>query len=161
MKVEVAHKDSGNSRVEVQAREGREGRGVVDIIVEGDNPQNSRAVMDVSDKQAWVAAKVVTDNTAPRDKLPLASTRVSPGVHHHLGTLVRSEVGVVEVPVGMGSPTEDVKAVAFSIVTGYADARKPGLRHTQNIVIDVGGEKRMHGKIPPPHIDRKDGPYHH
>ena len=50
MKVEIAHKDGGNIRAEVQAHEGREGRGVVNIVVEGNDPQNSRAVMYVGDK---------------------------------------------------------------------------------------------------------------
>ena len=75
--------------------------------------------------------------------------------------MVRSEIGVVEVPVRIGSPAENVKAVVLSIVVGYADAGKPGLSHTQDIVVDVGGEQRMHGKITAPHVDRKYGSYYH
>ena len=108
-----------------------------------------------------MAAEVGPDHTSPRDKLPLTSTGVPPGVHHHLGPLVRSEVGVVEVPIGVGRSTKDVEALAVGIVAGDADTGEPWFGHTQNIIVYIGGEQRMHGKVTPPHVDRKDRPYHH
>ena len=117
--------------------------------------------MDVGDKEARVVVNIMPDDTTPRDKLPLTSMRVPPGVHHHLSALVRGEKGVVKVPVRVGSPTENIKAVTVSIVVRHADAGKPGFCHTQNIVVYVGGEQHMHGKVAVPHVDRKEGSYHH
>ena len=85
--------------------------------------------MNVGDEETGMTAEVGPDHTAPRDKLPLTSTGVSPGVHHHLGALVRSEIRVVEVPVGVGRPTKDVEAFAVGIVTGDANTGEPGLGH--------------------------------
>ena len=56
--------------------EGLEGGGVINVVIERDNAQDSRAVMDVGDEEARVATKIMPDNTAPRDKLLLADTRV-------------------------------------------------------------------------------------
>ena len=117
--------------------------------------------MNVSDEETRMTAKVGLDHTSPRDKLPLTSTGVPPGVHHHLGPLVRGEVGVVEVPIGVGRATKDIEAVTVGIVAGDADTGEPRLRHTQYIVVGVRGEKHMHGKVALPHVDCKYGPYHH
>ena len=117
--------------------------------------------MNVKDEETRVAAEVRSDHTAPRDKLPLTSTRVSPGVHHHLGPLVDGEVGVVEVPIRVGRTSKNIEALPLGIVASDADAGEPGFRHAQDIVFGVRGEKRMHGEVAPPHVDRKDGPYHH
>ena len=86
--------------------------------------------MNVGDEETGMTAEVGSDHTTPRDKLPLTSTGVSSGVHHHLGPLVRSEVGVVEVPVGVGRTAKDVEALAVGIVAGDTDTGEPGLRHT-------------------------------
>ena len=86
--------------------------------------------MNVGDEETRMTAEVGPDHTPPRDKLPLASTRVSPGVHHHLGPLGRSEVGVVEVPIWVGRSTKDIEALPVSIVASNADTGEPGLRHT-------------------------------
>ena len=111
-------------------QEGLEGGGIVNVVVKGDNTQNSGAVVDVSDEGAGVAAQIMSDDAAPRDKLPLAGTRVPPGVHHHLGTLVHGEVWVVDVPVGVSGPSENIDAVVVGVVMCHTNTREPQFHNT-------------------------------
>ena len=117
--------------------------------------------MDICDKETGVTAQVISDNAAPRDKLPLADTGVLPGVHHHLGMLICGEVWVVDVPVGVSSPTEDFDAVVVGVSTRHTNLRGPRLRNTQHIIIHSRGQQRMHGEVAATHVNRQDGAYHH
>ena len=161
MEVEVTNEDGGDIGWEGETQEGLEGGRVINVIVKGDDAQDRWAVMDVGNEKARMAAEVGPDHTTPRDKLPLTSTRVPPGVHHHLGSLVRGEIGVMEVPVGVGRSSEDIEALAMGIVAGNADTGEPRFRHTQNIIVDVRGEQGMHSIVASSHVYRKDGLYHH
>ena len=78
---------------------------------------------------------------------------MSPGVHHHLGALVRGEVRVMQVPVGVSSPAEDVKAIMVGVVAGNTNAREPRFRDTQHIIIHIRGQPHMHSKVAVPHVD--------
>ena len=76
VEVEVANKDGGDIWGKGETQEGLEGGRVVDVVVEGDDAEGRWAVMNVGDEETRMTAEVRPDHTAPRDKLPLTSTRV-------------------------------------------------------------------------------------
>ena len=56
------------------------------------------------------------------------------GIDHQLCPLVPREVGVMDIPVGVGGPSQDILAISFVICMCNTNAGKPRLCHTQQIV---------------------------
>lgn len=82
-----------------------------------------------------------------------------PCVHHHLHALLSVEKGVVEVPVRVCSPAQDVLAVLFIICTHHTNTGKKRLHHANQIICLVGCKEGVHSRIPPSHVDRKNKSY--
>ena len=161
MEVEVPNQEGGDGGVEVEGEECVHARLVVNVMVEGDDAEEGGAVMHVHNEQGRVAAQVVAHHQPPGEAGTAAFPTELPRVYHDLRTLVPTKVGVVDVPVGVCSPAQDVLSISFIIRTCHTNAGKPRLRHTHQVVCLVGCKKGVHSKIPPLHVDRKDGSYRH
>lgn len=58
-----------------------------------------------------MAAKVIVRDDAPREYLATVLTRVNAYIDHDLHTLAIREVGVMNDPIGVDSPSQDIKTV--------------------------------------------------
>lgn len=88
MEVEIANKDGGDVRVQVEVKEGGEGGGVFHVVIEHDDSENRQAITDVSDEKGGVAFEVILGHYTPREQLAVAVMRMVAGVEHDLCALV-------------------------------------------------------------------------
>ena len=154
MEVEVPNQEGGDSGVEVEGEERGQARLVVNIMIEGDDAEEGGAVVNVHNEQGQVPTQVMTHHQPPGEAGVAAVSTELPHIHHHLGALIPAKIGVVDVPVGVCSPAQNISPIAFVIRTCHTDAGKPRFRHTKQIVSLVGCEKGVHSKVPSTHVDR-------
>ena len=154
MEVEVPNEDGGDGGVEVEGEERGHARLVINVVVKGDDAEEGGAVVHIHNEHGRMAAQVVTRHQPPGEASTAAVPTELPRVNHDLRALVPTKVGVMNVPVGVCSPAQDVLSISFVVRTCHTNAGKPRLRHANQIVCLVGCKKGVHSKIPPSHVDR-------
>ena len=157
MEDEIPNQKGGDGGVEIEGKECGQTQLNIDIVVEGDNVQEGGPIMHIQNEEGGVSAQVVLDHQSPWEAGVSAVMAELPGIHHHLHTLFPMKKGVVEVPVGVCSPTEDVLSISFVICTCHTNAGKPRLCHAKQIICLIRCQEGMHSKFPPLHVHGKNG----